>query len=158
MTTCTRPTLSRAARFCSGEIPAHWPSPGKRRILLHGRGRTHRRMPLRGRPVQRSRRAGTCQALPLRKLQEGIWERVYGLRALAARSLRDERGNSELRRTGLLPPLRLTSTGQLRPRRYPHRDSDRDARRRGCSLSAPALSPTPPTARCGRLRDDGAQA
>src|SRR4051812_28987152 len=87
-------------------------------------------MPLRGRPVQRSRRAGTCQALPLRKLQEGVWERVYGLCGLAARRLRDERGHIELRRTGLLPSLRLTPTGHFRPRRYPHRDSDRDARRR----------------------------
>src|SRR5436305_12038407 len=86
-------------------------------------------MPLRSRAVQRSRRAGTCRALPLRGMQEGVRERVYGLRALAARGLRAERGHLELRRTGVLPPLRLTSAEPSRPRRYPDRGSDRHARR-----------------------------
>src|SRR5437763_7641183 len=87
-------------------------------------------MPLRGRSVQGSWRAGTCATLPLRSVQEGIWERVYGLRALAARRLRAERGHLELRRTGLLPPLRLTPNGHFESRRPPRRDSARDARRR----------------------------
>src|SRR5207249_9902607 len=52
------------------------------------------------------------------------------------RSLRDERGHIDLRRTGLLPPLRLTPTGPFRARRYPHRDSDRDARRRAVRSEA----------------------
>src|SRR5215218_7384544 len=55
---------------------------------------------------------------------------------MAARGVRDERGHLELRRTRLLPPLRLTAAGSCRARRYPRRDSARDARRRAVRAEA----------------------
>src|SRR5438105_11030705 len=116
-------------------------------------------MSLRSRSVQRSRRAGTCRALPLRRLQEGVRERVYGLRAMAARGLRAERGHLELRRTGVLPPLRLTSAEPSRARRYPDRGSDRHARRgavrseaRGGDLGEAPRVLDPPCRGCSAVR------
>jgi len=85
-------------RWCSAQasFQHRWRIAALRSICTRGGRSTHRRVSLRGSPLQRSRRPSACHSLPLCELPKGVRQHVHRVCLVARRGVRGKRRDLKL--------------------------------------------------------------